>query len=71
LAFLEPHFVLLALFKVYLLFALPLAGRCAIVALLLQLLAVLFCKLLDLPALLSVVARRVVHWTTRASIITV
>jgi hypothetical protein len=39
--FLEPHFVLLVLFRVCLLFAIPLAGRCIIAALLLQLLAVL------------------------------
>jgi hypothetical protein len=58
---LEPHFILLVLFKVCLLFALPLAGRCAVATLLLQLLAVLFRELLDFPVLLSVVACRVVH----------
>jgi hypothetical protein len=67
--FMEPHYVLLVLFRVYLLFALPLAGRRVVTALLLQLLAVLFCELLDFLALLSVVAHGVVHWTTRPSII--
>jgi hypothetical protein len=65
---LEPHSILLVLFRVCLLFALLLAGRCAVATLLLQLLAVLFCEL-DLPALLSVVVCRVVHWTTHPSII--
>jgi hypothetical protein len=68
---LEPQSILLVLLGVFLLFALPLAGRCVIVPLLLQLLAVLFCEFLDFPALLSVVAHRVVHWATRASIIAV
>jgi hypothetical protein len=49
---LEPQSVLLG---VFLLFALPLAGRRAVVALLLQLLTVLFHEFLDFPALLSVV----------------
>jgi hypothetical protein len=66
---LEPHSILLVLFRVCLLFALPLAGRHAITALLLPLLTVLFYELLDLPALLNTVAHRVVHWTTRPSII--
>jgi hypothetical protein len=39
--FLEPHFVPLVLFRVCLLFALPLAGRRIVAALLLQLLVVL------------------------------
>jgi hypothetical protein len=59
--FLEPHSILLILFRVCLLFALPLAGRRAIAVLLLQLLVVLFPELLDFSALLSVVARGVVH----------
>jgi hypothetical protein len=58
---LEPHSILLVLFRVCLLFALLLAGRRAIALLLLQLLAVLFRELLDLPALLGAVAHRVVH----------
>jgi hypothetical protein len=66
---LEPQSVLLVLLRVFLLFALPLAGRHAIVALLLQLLVVMFCEFLDFPALLSVVVHRVVHWATRAFVI--
>jgi hypothetical protein len=51
---LEPQYVLL---RIFLLFALSLAGRRTIVALLLQLLVVLFREFLDFPTLLSVVAR--------------
>jgi hypothetical protein len=68
---LEPHSILLVLIRVFLLFALPLVGRCVVVALLLQLLVVLFCEFLDFPALLSVVAHRVVHWATRSSVIAI
>jgi hypothetical protein len=68
---LEPHSVLLILFRVCLLFALPLAGRHVITMLLLQLLVVLFHELLDFLTLLNVVARRVVHWTMRLSVIAV
>jgi hypothetical protein len=67
--FLEPHSIPLVLFRVCLMFALPLAGRRAIAALLLPLLAVLFHELLDLLALLGAVACGVVHWTTHPSII--
>jgi hypothetical protein len=56
-SFLEPHSVLLVLFRVCRLFALSLVGRCTITVLLLQLLVVLFHELLDLPALLDIVAR--------------
>jgi hypothetical protein len=63
---LEPRSILL---RVFLLFALLLAGRRAIVALLLQLLTVLFSDFLDFPALLNVVTRRVVHWAMHTSII--
>jgi hypothetical protein len=66
---LEPQSILLVLLEVFLLFALPLVGRRAIIALLLQLLTVLFHEFLDFPTLLSVVARRVVHWATRASVV--
>jgi hypothetical protein len=52
---LEPHSILLVLFRVFLLFALLLEGRCAVVVLLLQLLTVLFYELLDFSALLSAV----------------
>jgi hypothetical protein len=69
--FLEPHSILLVLFRVCLLFALPLVGRCVVAALLFQLFAVLFCELLDLPALLDAVACGVVHWTMRPSVIAV
>jgi hypothetical protein len=69
--FLEPHSILLVLFGVCLLFALPLAGRHAIATLLLQLLTVLFCELFDLPTLLDAVAHGVVLWTMGPSIITV
>jgi hypothetical protein len=69
--FLEPHSVLLVLFRVYHLFALPLAGRCAISALLLQLLAILLHELHHFSALLSAVVHGVMHWTTRPSVITI
>jgi hypothetical protein len=58
---LEPHSILLVLFRVCLSFALLLAGRRAVTALLLHLLTVLFRELLDFMALLGVVARGVVH----------
>jgi hypothetical protein len=61
---LEPHYIHLVLFRVCILFSLLLVGRRAVSALLLQLLAVLLHKLLDLLTLLSAVARGVVHWTT-------
>jgi hypothetical protein len=61
---LEPQSVLLVLLGVFLPFALPLAGRCTVVALLLQLLTVLFREFLDFPALLSIVATRVFVITT-------
>jgi hypothetical protein len=61
---LEPQSVLLVLLGVFLLFALPLAGRCTAVALLLQLLTVLFHEFLDFPALLSTVATHVFVITT-------
>jgi hypothetical protein len=66
---LEPQSILLVLLEVFLLFVLPLTGRRTVVALLLQLLMVLFCKFLDFPTLLSVVVCRVVHWAMRASVI--
>jgi hypothetical protein len=69
--FLEHHSVLLVLFRVCILFALPLAGRHPIAALLFQLVVVLFRELLDLPTLLDVVACGVVHWTTHPSVITI
>jgi hypothetical protein len=68
---LEPQSILLVLLGVFLLFVLPLTGRRTVVALLLQLLMVLFCKFLDFPTLLSVVVCRVVHWAMRASVIAI
>jgi uncharacterized membrane protein (Fun14 family) len=67
---LEPQSVILVLLGVFLLLALLLAGRRTIIVLLLQLLAVLFHEFLRFPALLSDMVHRVVHWATRASIIT-
>jgi hypothetical protein len=69
--FLEPHFVLLVLFRVCLLFALPLTGRRAVAMPLLQLLAVLFCEHLDFPALLGAMVHGVVRWITCPFIIPV
>jgi hypothetical protein len=67
--FLEPHSIPLVLFRVCLIFVLLLAGRRTVTMLLLQLLMILFCELLDFPALLSIVACGVVHWTMCPSII--
>jgi hypothetical protein len=68
--FVEPHYVLHVLFRVCHLFALLLARRRVVSALLLQLLVVLLHKLLDFPTLLGIVVRGVVHWTMRPSVIT-
>jgi hypothetical protein len=69
--FLEPQSVVLVLLRVHLLFALPLAGRRAIstLRLLLQLLVVLFRKLLDFPALSGTVAHVVVDRASGTSIV--
>jgi hypothetical protein len=48
---LELHLYVFLLLRVHFLFALPLVGRLAVLALLLHLFAELFCELLDLPAL--------------------
>jgi hypothetical protein len=66
---LEPQSIVLVLHGVHLLFALPLVGRRAVIALLLQVLTVLLREFLDFPALLNVVVRRVVYLATRASVI--
>jgi hypothetical protein len=58
---LEPQSILLVLLGVFLLFALLMVGRRAVVVLLLQLLTVLCHVFLDFTALLYAVARRVVH----------
>jgi hypothetical protein len=65
----EPQSVILVLLRVHLLFALPLAGRCAIITLLLQLLMVLLHEFLHFPALLDDVTCRVVLWAARASVV--
>jgi hypothetical protein len=46
---LELQSVLLVLLRVFLLFALPLVGRCTVIVLLLQLLTVLFHKFIRFP----------------------
>jgi hypothetical protein len=51
LGILKLHLCVFLLLGVHLLLALPLAGRRAILALLLHLFTELFCELLDLPAL--------------------
>jgi hypothetical protein len=51
LGILKLHLCVFLLLGVHLLLALPLAGRCTILALLLHLFAELFSELLDLPAL--------------------
>jgi hypothetical protein len=51
LGILRLHLYIFLLLGVHLLLTLPLAGRRAILALLLHLLTELFCELLDLPAL--------------------
>jgi hypothetical protein len=58
---LEPQSIVLVLLRVHLLFALPLAGRCAIITLLLHVLTVLLHEFLDFPALINVMVCRVVH----------
>jgi hypothetical protein len=68
--FLEPQSVILVLLGVHLKFALPLVGRCVIFRLLLlQLLAVLFRKLLDFSALSGAVAHGVVHQAPSSSLL--
>jgi hypothetical protein len=68
---LELHLYVFLLLRDDFLFALPLAGRRAILARLLHLLAELFCELLDLPALRRAMAREVVHWALCATIVAV
>jgi hypothetical protein len=58
------------LLEIHLLFALPQVGRHAFLAQLLLLLVELLCELPDFPTLSHTVARGVVHWATRSSIIT-
>jgi hypothetical protein len=68
---LELHLYVLQLLRVHLLLALPLVGRCAILALLLHLFTELFCELLDLPALGRGMARGVVHQELCATIVAI
>jgi hypothetical protein len=58
---LELHLYIFLLLWVHFLFALPLAGRCAILALLLHLVTELFRELLDLSALQRGMACGVMH----------
>jgi hypothetical protein len=69
LGLLELHLLILFHLEIHLLFALPLAGRRTILAQLLLLLVELLCELLDFPALFHVVARGVMHRTTRATVV--
>jgi hypothetical protein len=68
---LELHLYVFLLLRVYFLFALLLAGRRAILAWLLHLLAKLFRELLDLPALRRAMARGVMHRALRAAIVAI
>jgi hypothetical protein len=71
LGILKLHLCVFLLLGVHLLLALPLAGRRAILALLLYLFTELFCELLDLPALRRGMARGVVHRALCAAIIAI
>jgi hypothetical protein len=66
---LECHFFIPLLFRIYLLFALPLAKRHAFSVRLLLSLAELLHELLDLSILTSVVARRVMHQASSSSLL--
>jgi hypothetical protein len=71
LGILKLHLYVFLLLRVHLLLALPLAGRCAILALLLHLFTELFRELLDLPALQHGMVHGVVHQTLHAAIVTI
>jgi hypothetical protein len=71
LGILKLHLCVFLLLRVHLLLALPLAGRRAILALLLHHFAELFRKLLDLSALRCAMTRGVVHRALRATIVTI
>jgi hypothetical protein len=71
LGILECHLFVLRPFRIHLLLALPLAGRCAFLAWLLLFLTELFRGLLDLPALTHVVARRLMYGASSATIVAV
>jgi hypothetical protein len=69
LGILECHFFIPLLFRIYLLFAFPLAGRHAFSARLLLSLTELLYELLDLPTLTRAVARRVMHHALPSSLL--
>jgi hypothetical protein len=72
LGILKLHLCVFLLLGVHLLLVLPLAGRRAIVALLLlHLFAKLFCELLDLPVLRRGMVHGVVYWALRATIVAI
>jgi hypothetical protein len=71
LGILKLHLCVFLLLGVHLLLALPLAGRRAILALLLHLFAELFHELLDLPTLRRGMARGVVQRTLRAAVVAI
>jgi hypothetical protein len=71
LGILKLHLYVFLLMGVHLLLALPLAGRHAILVLLLHLFTELFRELLDLPALDRGMAHGVVHRALRAAIIAI
>jgi hypothetical protein len=71
LGILKLHLCVFLLLGVHLLLALPLAGRRAILALLLHLFAELFHELLDLSALRRGMARGVMHRALRAAVVTI
>jgi hypothetical protein len=68
LGILKLHLCVFLLLGVHLLLALPLTGRCAILALLLHLFTELFCELLDLPILHRGMACGVVHQALRTDV---
>jgi hypothetical protein len=71
LGILKLHLYVFLLLGVYLLLALPLTERRAILVLLLHLFTELFHELLDLPALRRGMARGVVHRALRAAVVTI
>jgi hypothetical protein len=71
LGILKLHLCVFLLLGVHLLLALPLAGRRAILALLLHLFAELFRELLDLPALRRSMERGVVHRALCAAVVVI
>jgi hypothetical protein len=68
---LELYLYVFLLPRVHFLFALPLVGRRAILALVLHLVAEIFCELLDLPALRCGMARGVVHRKHHAGVVAI